>query len=599
MRANPLSLPDGTYVSVASAVRPDKGGRTAVLLMRASALADAGARSVIATIADVPEQDDFRDQLVARGSLSPAVEVVNIFTDLRDRDPATFGSGSGSPTAPPKGLVMTEETRADGTPYQQVWRRPDDPATAEPAVVDHLRSDGSLFLRWSSYAGTTIELVDHDGRAVRRFSYRGPFVRWWLRRLVGDGDGFVITDSRRLLPMLFGLPSPRMHLVAAFHNPHVEREGRWDGSLKGPYAPALERLADLDGLVLLTERQRDEIALRCGRTDNLFVVPNPVAPPTLPDPLPPRDPKRLVVVGRLEAQKRVGHALKAVSLALRTDPDLRLDVYGDGAGRHRLEKQAHDLGIAHAVTFHGYDPGARDRTLTAGAFLVTSRHEGYPLATLEAMSRGCPVISYDIKFGPREQIDDGVDGFLVADSDVAAFADRILALTSDRDRSSAMSRAAFAKAAEHTPQRFAEDWAGVFRTVKAQDARRVHLTAAALHRTGLRDGSFSGHLLLRAGRRRLDPHELTVSLDVIGEETGDVISFPVSVRPVALGSWRGRARLAARVDDARVASTLGDQPVRSRVMVVWRNAAWQSPIEVVSPVRDGRLRLGRSDDRPD
>ena len=44
---------------------------------------------------------------------------------------------------------------------------------------------------------------------------------------------------------------------------------------------------------------------------------------------------------------------------------------------------------------------------------MTSSFEGYPLSTLESMSRGCPVVSYDIKYGPREQITDGVDGFLV------------------------------------------------------------------------------------------------------------------------------------------------------------------------------------------
>ncbi len=55
---------------------------------------------------------------------------------------------------------------------------------------------------------------------------------------------------------------------------------------------------------------------------------------------------------------------------------------------------------------------------------MTSSFEGYPLATLESMSRGCPVVSYDIRYGPREQISDGVDGFLVPPGDIELLAQR-------------------------------------------------------------------------------------------------------------------------------------------------------------------------------
>ena len=63
---------------------------------------------------------------------------------------------------------------------------------------------------------------------------------------------------------------------------------------------------------------------------------------------------------------------------------------------------------------HGHDTLAQETLWTASGFLMPSVFEGYPLASLESMAHGCPVIAYDIKYGPREQIDDGVDGFLVA-----------------------------------------------------------------------------------------------------------------------------------------------------------------------------------------
>ncbi|MGH1563827.1 glycosyltransferase [Mumia sp. DW29H23] len=591
MCALPVRLPAGTYVSVANAVRLNKGGRTAVILMRARMLGElAGARSIIATVADVPDLAETRAELTARGDLNEHVSLVNVFEDYRQRTHALDG-GEHALAPVPSGLVPTVETGAGGLPYRTTYRPGGSAADADPVVVDHQRDDGSVFLRTTRHDGrTAYDVVAPDGRVVRHHRSRSRLLHHWLGELVGDGDGFLITDSRKMVPSLLSFDDPRMHLVAAFHNPHTEQAGRWDAPLKGPYVPVLDNLASLDGLVLLTERQREEIALRLGRTENLFVAANPVVPPTLPDPRPARDPKRLVAVARLEAQKRVAHTLRALQVALDTDPELRLDVYGDGPGRAGLERTAGELGIAHAVTFHGYDPGARDRLLTASAFLVTSRYEGYPLATLEAMSRGCPVISYDIKFGPREQISEGVDGFLVPDGDVRTFADRILAITSDPERAARMSAAAYEKAAAHSPARFVEDWVQVFRAVKDQAATRVRIHGARLHGPGLRGDRLKGRLRMRVSGGSPTPDTATITVDVVGESTGDVVSFPVAFTPARLSPRVDGLALDATLDPRRTAEVLGDQPVRVRLMVAWHNAAWQMPLGSGSTA-DGLLRL--------
>src|SRR5699024_9897523 len=184
------------------------------------------------------------------------------------------------------------------------------------------------------------------------------------------------------------------------------------------YHEMFDNLERLDGLVTLTERHRSDLATGYGDTDNLFVVPNPVVTPAAADPVPAREANRFTMVTRLEHQKRIGHALRAIARARESEPEATLDIYGSGSLLPTLQRRAAELGVADAVTFRGFDPGARDNLWTATAFLMTSRYEGYPLATLESMSHGCPVISYDLKYGPRDQILDGVDGFLVAEGDV-------------------------------------------------------------------------------------------------------------------------------------------------------------------------------------
>ena len=132
-------------------------------------------------------------------------------------------------------------------------------------------------------------------------------------------------------------------------------------------------------------------------------------------------------------------------------------------------------GLTDHVTLHGYDRNARDALWTASVFLLTSRYEGYPLSTLESLSRGCPVVSYDVPYGPREQITEGVDGYVVPEGDIDAAAARVIELLQDPDLVARMSAAARSKALLHDEDHFLADWAAVLNRVVERSPRRVEI----------------------------------------------------------------------------------------------------------------------------
>ena len=132
------------------------------------------------------------------------------------------------------------------------------------------------------------------------------------------------------------------------------------------------------------------------------------------------------------------------------------------------------------MTLKGHDPNARNALWRSSAFMMTSLFEGYPLSTLESLSHGCPVVSYDIKYGPREQITDGEDGFLVEAGDTRAMADRVIELLKDPALVSRMSKAARMKAAQHGYDRFLSDWGAVLNAVVEQKPKRTKLASADL-----------------------------------------------------------------------------------------------------------------------
>ena len=85
-----------------------------------------------------------------------------------------------------------------------------------------------------------------------------------------------------------------------------------------------------------------------------------------------------------------------------------------------------------------------------------------PLVLVESMAAGCIPIAYDIRYGPSDVIRDGVDGFLVAEGDVEAMAERILRLQSmSPQQREAMRAAAVVRAAEFSDAAVTARWAAL------------------------------------------------------------------------------------------------------------------------------------------
>ena len=150
-------------------------------------------------------------------------------------------------------------------------------------------------------------------------------------------------DSRFVVPHVVPLRGRRFHLIYLMHNLHVGPPRRWDSEVSPVYKRALSRIDGLDAMVTLTERQRDDIAERHGRTSNLFVVPNPVTHARAARRARRRATRsRVTIVARLEPQKRLERRDRGVpSRSSTAVPGARLDIYGDGsegpalAGRDR------------------------------------------------------------------------------------------------------------------------------------------------------------------------------------------------------------------------------------------------------------------------
>ena len=88
----------------------------------------------------------------------------------------------------------------------------------------------------------------------------------------------------------------------------------------------------------------------------------------------------------------------------------RLHLYGGGENRGGLERWAQRLGLADRVVFEGYVANVEKIWSLNHVLVMPSRIEGLPLALVEAMLCGRPVVATDV--AGAEVIEDGVSGFL-------------------------------------------------------------------------------------------------------------------------------------------------------------------------------------------
>lgn len=177
--------------------------------------------------------------------------------------------------------------------------------------------------------------------------------------------------------------------------------------------------------------------------DRLRVIPNPVITPHL-EPLARETPDHpwftdggppvVLGVGRLTRQKDFPTLLRAVA-SMAHQPPPRLVILGEGRDREALEALAAGLGIASRVALPGFTANPYACMARAGVFALSSIWEGSPNVLTEALALGVPAVATDCPSGPREVLDGGRVGPLVALGDVRALAtamDELLARPPDR-----------------------------------------------------------------------------------------------------------------------------------------------------------------------
>jgi len=183
----------------------------------------------------------------------------------------------------------------------------------------------------------------------------------------------------------------------------------------------------------------------------------------------------LLAVGSLVPRK--GHAVLIEALSTLGIGSWTLAIAGGGAERERLEALAEAKGLSRQVRILGHREDVPNLLAASDVFVMPSLWEGLPLALLEAMLAGKPVIASRTS-GIPEAVADGVDGVLTTPGDVGELASALRGVISDPARRAALGEAARARAmASFTLDAMADGYEALFRELST--TRRARPAADA------------------------------------------------------------------------------------------------------------------------
>ena len=205
-------------------------------------------------------------------------------------------------------------------------------------------------------------------------------------------------------------------------------------------------------VVLQTERVR-EWAADFVPPHKLHVIANPLATTDqgeVTDVAMPLPGRTVLAVGRLTEQK--GFDLLIQAFAATGREDWSLLILGEGEQRPQLQTLISTLGMEQRIILKGRVNNVQQYLHKVDLFVLSSRHEGFPNALLEAMSVGLPVISYDCPSGPAEIIRHEESGLLLPPGHIEALTAALARLMGD-----ASLRSRLGKSARTVNERFAID----------------------------------------------------------------------------------------------------------------------------------------------
>lgn len=180
-----------------------------------------------------------------------------------------------------------------------------------------------------------------------------------------------------------------------------------------------------DAIMLQNREQEDYFP--ASYRNRIYIVPNPVAEKFRMC----RKEKyagkltKLTSIGRLDNQKNFPLMISAVKNVATENPDIRLNIFGEGEKKEALEVLIGQQSPSGVCCLMGRTADVEGVLSETDLFVMSSDYEGMPNALIEALAMGVPCISSDCRTGPKSLIKEGQTGLLFETGSVKSLEEKL------------------------------------------------------------------------------------------------------------------------------------------------------------------------------
>lgn len=174
--------------------------------------------------------------------------------------------------------------------------------------------------------------------------------------------------------------------------------------------------------------------------------------------------KTLISVGRLEKEKDFLTLLDVFKIINEKHSDVKLKIVGEGLQRKELEEKIEKLNLKDKVILTGRvsSQEVKGQMNTSSVFVLTSLCESFSLVLCEAMEVGLPCVSFNIDVGPKEIIQNGINGYLIDNRDVKDMALCIENLLIDENEWNKISKNSIESVKKYYSESVVNEWQKLF-----------------------------------------------------------------------------------------------------------------------------------------
>lgn len=153
---------------------------------------------------------------------------------------------------------------------------------------------------------------------------------------------------------------------------------------------------------------------------------------------------QIISIGRLEPVKDFYTLILVFSVLIKKYSKLILKIIGEGSQRVELEELIKKCNLQKNVILTGKlkEEEINKELLKSDIFILTSKSESFSLVLCEAMNYGLPCVAFDVDVGPREIIQNGINGFLIEDRNLDIMIEKVEKLLENKELREKMGEAA-------------------------------------------------------------------------------------------------------------------------------------------------------------